>query len=144
MFELSYKSPALILTGYGSILSRASAEIRGYLICAGIMHLYRKLVNPFLGNAYYICDDDKSKQVRIVPTDEPSIETSMALIRQDQGYMRSDLRDIKSQLSSLYVTKEEFLSYKQKVDAIWRALVWVVGVLILGIAGLFFNLLGHK
>ncbi len=66
---------------------------------------------------------------------EPS--TDIALIKQDVGYIRNEVKGIRDQISNSYVTKSEFQALKARVDLFHRTTAYfliIVGVALVGAA----------
>jgi hypothetical protein len=69
-----------------------------------------------------------------------TIATKLALMAQDIKYTNRQVDDIKARVNSGFVTKDEFAPVKERVDSIIRALMWVVSLLVGGLALAFIKL----
>lgn len=71
---------------------------------------------------------------------EDSISTKLAVIARDIQYIGNEVADIKTNMSSNFVTDEKFSSLEGKVKWLIQGVFWLLGVMAVGLVGAFLKL----
>lgn len=72
-------------------------------------------------------------------TPKISQETQLALISQNVANIQTDISQINDTLKQGYVPIERFIALKDRVDLLQRALLFLIGVMTLGVLGAVFR-----